>query len=125
MKNVQQCLVAEDSFVMRQMLVKALEGLPGFEVVEAPNGLLALQAFAKQDFDIVMTDINMPLMDGLKLIGRIRNGSHNALVPIVVITTESAPVDRTKALKLGASAYLIKPIQAEHVVQTIKGLLGV
>ena len=84
-----------------------------------------LKMFEQEKFDIVITDINMPLMDGLKLIGKIRRGTHNERVPIIVITTENAPADRAKALKLGANAYIIKPIQVHRVVEAMRLLLGV
>ena len=111
--------------MMRKMLVVALERIPGFSVHEADNGLAGMRALSEEQFDIVITDINMPIMDGLKLIKHIRQDKVHGRVPVVVVTTEGAPVDRTKALKLGANAYIIKPVQAHRVVEAITGLLGI
>ena len=74
-------------------------------------------------YDLVLTDINMPLMDGLKLIRHIRQTDAYRTVPIVVITTESAVEDRKRAMALGASAYLVKPVQSKVVQDTVKSLL--
>ncbi|HEY0880929.1 MAG TPA: response regulator, partial [Archangium sp.] len=73
--------------------------------------------------DLVLTDINMPVLDGLKLIAHLRADTANDGLPIIVITTESAEEDRERAMKLGASAYLIKPVKAQEVLDTVKNLL--
>ena len=118
-----RALVVDDSAAMRRNLIYALSRLGGVECVEAQDGAEALKRFHAQPFDLVLTDINMPLMDGLKLVSQIRRGALRAQVPIVVITTESAAEDRERAMNLGASAYLVKPIQARDVIDTVKGLL--
>jgi two-component system chemotaxis response regulator CheY len=92
--------------------------------VEAGDGAEALKKFQAGAFDIVLTDINMPVLDGLKLTAHIRQGPQNRNVPIVIITTEAALADRERALKLGANAYLVKPVQAQDVLDTVKSLLG-
>ena len=74
-------------------------------------------------FGLFDAGINMPMMDGLKLIEAIRNHPSHPTCPIVVISTEGAEEDKARALKTGASAYLVKPVQARMVVQTVKGLL--
>ncbi len=73
--------------------------------------------------EVVLTDINMPILDGLKLVALIRSGGANLRVPIVVITTESAEADRKRAMGLGANAYLVKPVQATRVVEALKQVL--
>ncbi|MGF1464981.1 MAG: response regulator [Sandaracinaceae bacterium] len=120
------CLIAEDSPMMRQLLVFALARIGPAAVTEAEDGIDALRklAAAPGPFDLVIADINMPLMDGLKLIERIRADRVHAGVPIVVITTESSAEDRTRALALGADAYVTKPIQAPRVIELVKQLLG-
>jgi len=118
-------LVVEDSPTMRQLIVFALQRIRGMRVDEAANGLEAIRKLAPPAwFDIILTDVNMPIMDGLKLIQRIRADSELQSIPIVVITTESAAADRERALALGASAYITKPIQAPQVIQTVRELLG-
>jgi two-component system, chemotaxis family, chemotaxis protein CheY len=118
-------LVVDDSSAMRKRLGYALQRVGGMDMVEAIDGADAWRKLASGTFDVVLTDINMPLMDGLKLVSLIRAGGAHRDVPIVVITTESAEVDRQRAMGLGASAYLVKPVQAQQVVDTVKGLLGV
>src|SRR5262249_2104501 len=97
----------------------------GMRVDEAANGVEALRKLAPPAwFDIILTDVNMPVMDGLKLIQRVRSDDELKAVPIVVITTEAGEADRERALALGANAYITKPIQAPQVIQTVRELLG-
>lgn len=116
-------LVVEDSPMMRQLLVFALSRVPGMRVTEADDGVDALRKLAAHKFDIVLTDINMPIMDGLKLTKRIRADETHKDVPIVIVTTETAEEDRKRALSLGANAYLTKPIQAPRVIELVRELL--
>ncbi len=115
-------LVVEDSPMMRQLLVFALGRVPNLRVVEADHGVDALRKMTTQTFDIVLTDINMPIMDGLKLTKRIRE-THKDM-PIVIVTTETAEEDKNRALALGANAYITKPIQAPRVLEVVRELLG-
>jgi two-component system, chemotaxis family, chemotaxis protein CheY len=123
MKSEISCLVVEDSPTMRQLLVFALARIPNVRVVEAEDGVDALRKLAGHTFDIILTDINMPIMDGLKLVRRVRTDPAHKDVPIVVITTEGADEDRKRAMDLGASAYIVKPIQATAVIATVRELL--
>lgn len=118
-----RALVVDDSQVMRRSIMFALQRMGLFALEEAQDGVEALKKFTHERYDIVLTDINMPMMDGLKLISHIRQLGERADVPIIVITTEAAEEDRQKALKLGASAYLVKPVQAKEVVDTVRDLL--
>jgi two-component system chemotaxis response regulator CheY len=119
------CLVVEDSPMMRQLLVFALSRVKQLKVTEADDGVDGLRKLATGKFDIILTDINMPIMDGLKLVKRVRTDAVHKDVPIVVITTESAEEDRQRALSLGANAYITKPIQAPQVIAKVKELLGI
>ena len=118
-----RCLVVEDSKTMRNMLAESLLRIPGMEVVEADNGLAGIRALAAAQFDLVLTDVNMPVMDGLKLVRHVRGDPRHEKTPIVVITTENAPNDRDRAMALGANAYIEKPIQAPRVISAVKKLL--
>lgn len=118
-----RALVVDDSLAMRKSLVHALKRLTKIECDEAEHGADGLKKFTSARYDIVLTDINMPLMDGLKLVSVIRQNPLNAGTPIIVITTESAAEDRARAMSLGANAYLVKPVQAKLVVDTVKELL--
>ena len=120
-----RCLVVEDSQVMRQLLVFALQRVRELEVTEADDGVDALRKMAAAGrFDLIITDINMPIMDGLKLIKRIRSDESYAGVPIIVVTTEGSQEDRSRALALGANAYITKPIQGPQVVAKVRELLN-
>ena len=116
-------LIVEDSPTMRQLLVFALKRLSGVEVVEAKDGMDGLRKVTSDHFDLALVDINMPVMDGLKLIHLIRDEESLRSMPIVVITTEGAEEDRARALALGADEYLTKPVQAGRVLTVVKGLL--
>ena len=118
-------LIVEDSPTMRQLLVFALRRLRDVELVEAQDGMDGLRKVTSEPFDIALVDINMPVMDGLKLISLIRGDDTLQDIPIVVITTEGASEDRARALKLGANEYLSKPIQANKVLAVVKGLLKI
>lgn len=118
-----RALIVDDSQPMRRSIMFALQRMGGFDIEEAQDGVEALKKFTQAPYDIVLTDINMPLMDGLKLIHHIRQSPDRAHIPIVVITTESADEDRQKALDLGADGYLVKPVQAKDVMDTVRTLL--
>jgi two-component system chemotaxis response regulator CheY len=118
-------LIVEDSPTMRQLLVFALKRLQGVELVEARDGMDGLRKVTSDQFDLALVDINMPVMDGLKLIHLIRDEESLKGMPIVVITTEGAEEDRARALALGADEYLTKPVQANRVLAVVKGLLKI
>jgi len=118
-------LIVEDSPTMRQLLVFALKRLKGADVVEAQDGMDGLRKVTSDHFDLALVDINMPVMDGLKLISLIRGEDDLKEMPIVVITTEGAKEDRERALSLGADEYLTKPIQANRVLAVAKSMLKI
>ncbi len=111
-------LVVEDSSAMRQMIGFALRRR-GFEVTEAADGVDALRKLQGTRYDVVFSDINMPNLDGLKLIRQLRADPIHKDVPIVVITTEAGAVDRDHALALGANAYLTKPVTAAQIESVV------
>lgn len=118
-------LIVEDSPTMRQLLVFALKRIKGVEIVEAQDGMDGLKKVTSDSYDLAFVDINMPVMDGLKLINLIRNEASLAQMPICVITTEGAKEDRERAISLGANEYLTKPIQANRVVAVAQSLLKI
>ncbi len=123
-KTAMRALVVEDSPAMRQLIAYALKRIKGLEVAEAEDGVEALKVLSQERFDILVTDINMPMMDGLKLVSLVRQDERHQHIPIVIITTEGAHTDRQRALSLGANAYITKPIQAAQVVDCVKRLLN-
>jgi two-component system chemotaxis response regulator CheY len=98
-------LIVEDSPTMRKLLVFALKRLKGIEIVEASDGMDGLRKVTSDHFDLAFVDINMPVMDGLKLISLIRAEQNLEEMAICVITTEGASDDRLRALSLGANEY--------------------
>ena len=123
--ETRRILIVEDSPTMRQLLVFALRRLKNVEVVEAQDGMDGLRKVSSDPFDLALIDINMPVMDGLKLISLMRGEDSMKDIPIVVITTEGADEDRQRAMNLGANEYLTKPIQANKVLHLARALLKV
>jgi len=117
-------LVVEDSPTMRQLIVFALKRMRGLSIVEASDGVDGLKKLSVEKFDLIFTDINMPIMDGLKLVSLVRNDPSYKNVPIVIITTEGAHEDRERALALGANEYITKPIQTNKIIDSAKRLLN-
>jgi two-component system chemotaxis response regulator CheY len=119
-----RCLIVDDSPTMRQLVVFALKRVPELDIVEASDGVDALKKLPGQKFDLVLCDINMPIMDGLKLLSLMKNNPVYKEIPVVMITTEGAAEDREKGLALGARAYLPKPIQTNNLLKVVREILG-
>ena len=117
-------LIVEDSPTMRQLIKFALKRMPGLDVAEASDGVDALKKLPAGEFDLMLTDINMPIMDGLKLISLMRNNPRYKDIPVVVITTEGGKEDRERGLALGAKAYITKPIQAANLLKVVREILA-
>jgi two-component system chemotaxis response regulator CheY len=116
-------LVVEDSPTMRHLIGFALRRFPECRIIEAVDGADALRRMAYDKIDFVLTDINMPIMDGLKLVGLLRSNASTSTLPIVIITTEGADEDRKRGLALGADAYIPKPVEAGLLVRTVEEVL--
>ena len=124
MADNKRVLVVEDSPAMRQLIRFALNKVEGLEVLEANDGVDGLSKLTGKKFDLLVVDINMPIMDGLKLIDMVRKNEEHKNVPILIITTESAEEDRQRAMALGVNEYLTKPVQSGQIVDSAKKLLG-
>lgn len=118
-------LIVEDSPTMRQLISFALKRIRGVRIVEAVDGVDGLKKISTEKFDMIFTDINMPVMDGLKLISLVREDVNQKGIPIVVITTEGAQEDRQRALALGANDYITKPIQPNRILDVARQLLHI
>ena len=116
-------LVVEDSPTMRQLISFSLKRFKNARIVEAVDGVDALKKLSGEKIDLILTDINMPVMDGLKLVSLVRQNAQLQGIPIIIITTEGAEEDRERGLALGANAYISKPIQSSHLIKTIGELL--
>jgi two-component system chemotaxis response regulator CheY len=117
-------LVVEDSPTMRQLIVFALKRIRGLKITEANDGVDGLKKISADKFDLILTDINMPIMDGLKLVSLVRNDPNHKEVPIVIITTEGATEDKDRAMAIGANDYITKPIQTIKIIEVTKRLLN-
>jgi two-component system chemotaxis response regulator CheY len=117
-------LVVEDSPTMRQLIVFALKRIRGISIVEANDGVDGLKKLTTEKFDLIITDINMPIMNGLKLVSLVRHDPGYKNVPIVIVTTEGATEDRERALALGANDYITKPVQTTQLLEVAKRLLN-
>lgn len=118
-------LIVEDSPTMRQLIIFALKRLKNVKFNEAGDGVDGLKKLQQEVYNLIITDINMPVMDGLKLVSLIRKDEIHRDIPIVIITTEGGNEDKERAMALGANAYLTKPIQAPQVLQVVKQLLKI
>jgi two-component system, chemotaxis family, chemotaxis protein CheY len=116
-------LVVEDSPTMRQLISFSLRRFKGCKIVEAVDGVDALKKLQTETVDMILTDINMPVMDGLKLVTLVRQNNALHDIPIVIITTEGAQEDRQRGLALGADAYISKPIQSSALLKVITEIL--
>src|SRR3970040_2142435 len=116
-------LIVEDSPTMRQLIIFALKRLRNIKFTEADDGVDGLKKLSQDIYNLIITDINMPVMDGLKLVSLIRKDALHKDIPVVIITTEGGKEDRERAITLGANAYLTKPIQAPQVLKVVKELL--
>jgi two-component system chemotaxis response regulator CheY len=121
---LEHVLIVEDSPTMRALLVAALEGLAReLEVTEVSSGFEALRSLPRGRFDLIVTDVNMPDINGLELVSFVRRNPAYARVPLVIVSTEGSERDRGKGLALGADAYLVKPFAPEELQRIAFALL--
>lgn len=118
-------LVVEDSPIMRQIIVSSLSAMPQIVPVEAANGFEALKILPQKSFDIILTDINMPDINGLELLSFLKNHPQYKQIPVVIISTEKTEQDRKRGLALGADDYITKPFQPEDLQFIIKRILKI
>ena len=117
-------MVVEDSQTMRKLIGSALQGIAGVQVVEAGDGADALAKLATEPADLILTDVNMPVMDGFTFVGKLRELPQFAKTPVIVLTTEGAIADQERGKQLGVAAYVTKPIRPAAIVETVKRVIG-
>ena len=117
-------LVVEDSPTMRQLISFALRRLKNIRIIEASDGVDGLKKLSSDTYNLVITDINMPVMDGLKLVSLIRKDDVHGKIPIIIITTEGGQEDKERAMALGANAYITKPVSAPQILSVVQEYLG-
>lgn len=116
-------LVVDDSETVRQVLQLTLSKA-GFDVVEAEDGVDAYSKLSDQPVDMIVTDLNMPNMDGLELIKKIRQEGEYRFTPIVMLTTESSEEKKKAGREAGASGWIVKPFKPEQLLKVVKMVLG-
>jgi two-component system chemotaxis response regulator CheY len=116
-----RALIVDDSSVMRKIVERCLRqaGLDLSDVQQASNGVEALAILNQSDFDLILSDINMPLMDGLEFVKTIRTLEKAKDIPVVMITTEGGEQHVLEALSLGAKGYIRKPFTPEQVKEHV------
>lgn len=116
-------LIAEDSPAMRAFMVSALESAGDYEIVEASSGFEALKQLPRKNFHLIITDINMPDINGLELIHFVKNSESYKMIPLMVVTTEGRERDKQKGISLGVDEYLVKPINIDQFTEVVRKLL--
>lgn len=119
MANPAQVLIVDDSASMRALLIHALTNA-GFAVAKADDGVAALEWLATNEADVVITDINMPRLDGFGLIERLRGDSRHCDRPILVLTTESSDEKKQRARDAGATGWIVKPFDPEKLAAAVR-----
>ncbi len=120
---MRKILVAEDDLASRELIREILEAR-GYEVVEVGDGQEAVQKIAEKKPDLVLLDIQMPLLDGFGVLRQLRQDSRFACLPVVAVTSYAMGGDREKALAAGFDAYLTKPLNAAALKKQLEQLLG-
>lgn len=112
-------LTVDDSRMMREMLLMVLQGA-GFNVVQAEDGQEGLETLEGANPDVIITDINMPRLDGYGFIAGVRSDQRYRATPIIVLSTESSPEKKARARDAGATGWIVKPFQGDTLIDVIR-----
>jgi two-component system chemotaxis response regulator CheY len=115
-------MVVDDCQTTRKLLGHYLRS-KGYSIVFAENGLDALEKLGATTVNLIVTDLNMPYMDGIELVKTLRADPAFSDMPILMVTTEEDDIEREKAFNAGTNGYLVKPVNAEVITQKIKDIL--
>lgn len=116
-------LVVDDSATVRQQLRSFLEAL-GLEVIEAEDGAQGVSRAGEQQFDMLIVDVNMPIMNGIEMVGRVRQLASYQVTPILMLTTECAKSVMARGREAGATAWMLKPLKPELLLKGVKKVLA-
>ena len=117
-------LIVEDSPMTRSLIISSLEAVGDFIIIEAENGFQALRKLPEVSPDLVITDINMPDINGLEVVRFVKQSENFKHLPVIIVTTEGRDVDKERGLRLGADKYLVKPFEPAQLQRIVKELLG-
>lgn len=121
MKNI---LIVEDSRSIRSIIRVAVEEAGSYFAVEAENGFEALKTLPTRSFALIITDINMPDINGLELISFVKSNPAYKDIPLIIVSTEKSEEDKRRGMALGAFGYIEKPFKKEDLVAMIKRAVG-
>lgn len=119
---MKRIMTVDDSATIRQMVALTLRDA-GYEVIEAVDGRDALERLAKESVDMLITDLNMPNLDGVGLIRAVRQDPANRFIPIIMLTTESHDSKKQEGKAAGASGWIVKPFKPEQLLGVVKMVL--
>ena len=119
---MKKVLVVDDSETIRQHVAEALTRV-GFQVIEASDGAAGLQRAQQHEFSMIILDVNMPLLNGLEMLERLKQDPKTSGIPVLMLTTEAQRSMIERARQNGAKAWLIKPIKVESLVSTVNKVL--
>lgn len=120
----QPVLLVEDSRAVRSFVSSILESAGDYDVHEVENGFEALRALPRTDFALIITDVNMPDVNGIELTRFVRGQAKFAEIPVLVISTDASHPDTQRAMDAGANAFLAKPFTAEQFLQAVARVRG-
>jgi two-component system chemotaxis response regulator CheY len=120
---MKRVLIVDDSATTRALIVATIEEMEDFETIEAPNGFEALKRLPQQRLDLIVTDINMPDINGLEIVHFVKHHPQYKSIPLIIVSTEGSEDDVKKGLELGASAYVKKPFEPDVLRSTIRQVI--
>ena len=124
-KQDRSILIVEDSSTTRALIKAIIEEMGDFQTVEARSGFDALKLLPTQEFDLIITDINMPDINGLELINFVKNSPKYRDLPLIIVSTERSEEDKERGMALGAVAYITKPFNANELQEVIKQVIDI
>jgi len=116
-------MTVDDSASVRMMVAFTLKE-SGYEIVEAVNGVDALEKLENHEISMIVADINMPEMDGITLVKKIRSHKQHRFIPVIMLTTESHESIRERGKEAGATGWIVKPFKPEQLVAVTRKVLG-
>jgi two-component system chemotaxis response regulator CheY len=118
--SVKNILIVEDSATTRALIRAVIEDMGDFNIVEAGSGFEALKLLPTQEFNLVLTDVNMPDINGLELIHFIKSNPRYSHIPLIIVSTERSEEDKKRGIALGAMSYITKPFKAHELQEVVK-----
>jgi two-component system chemotaxis response regulator CheY len=118
-------LIVEDSATTRSLIRAVIDELGDFETVEASSGFEALKILPAQHYDLIVTDINMPDINGLELISFVRSNPRYDHLPVIIVSTERSEEDKKRGMALGAAGYIAKPFKSSELQEIIRKTIGI